>query len=220
MKILSLVLMTIVFSSPVLAQEEVTEPSKADVYIGLDVLQSLPSYIFGKKYFIQNTLVIEPVIRFKAGAKARKYFLVSPGFTTGSTNKNTTEFISYEKFQGVYLRLGYEAENADIPGSIGFGPVISFTSFKGRYKFEGPVFGDYEGNFTDKNNVAVGINGFVTYNVKLHKKLFLRFLLQGTISARKGIINPYYYPGLGYTKGNATIMFSPGITAQLFYKVR
>ena len=104
--------------------------------------------------------------------------------------------------------------------SIGFGPIISFASFKGKYKFEGPAFGDYEGDFRDKDNIAAGINGYVTYDVNFNERLSLRVLLQGSITARKGIINPYYYPGLGFTKGNGQMMFSPGITTQLFFKVR
>jgi hypothetical protein len=202
-----------------LAQDASTYRQRGDIHIGVDVLQSVPSFVFNKSYFIQNTLILEPVLMIP-GKTARRSILISPGFTTGSTDKNSKEFISYQQFTGVYLKLGLETANSFAPVSMGFGPVISFASFKGRYRFPGPAFGDYEGNFKDSDNIAAGVNGYITYNLKLTEKWFVRFLVQGTISLRKGTIEPFYYPGLGFSKGNASTLFSPGFSAQVFRKVR
>jgi hypothetical protein len=206
-------------SSRLWAQDEISYRQRGNINIGLDVLQSIPSFVLNEKYFIQKTLIIEPVLMIP-GKRSRKSILISPGFTTGSTDRNTKEFISYQQFRGVYLKLGLETENRYAPLSLGFGPVISFASFKGRYRFPGSAFGAYEGNFKDADNIAAGVNGYLTYNIKLSEKWLLRFLVQGTVSLRKGTIKPFYYPGLGFTKGNASTFFSPGFSAQVFRKVR
>lgn len=219
MKVLFYIVVVMLFFLQANAQENIPEPIKREIHIGLDIFQSIPPFLIGKKYFIQNAIIIEPSIRIE-GKRPRKSFVFSPGFTSGSTNKNSYEFISYEKFQGFYMKMGYETRNANVPMSIGFGPVISFASFKGRYKFEGPAFGDYEGDFTKEKNVAIGMNGYLTYDLKFSEKMFMRFLLQGTVAFRNGKINPYYYPGLGRFLGLDKLFFSPGLTAQLYFKVR
>jgi hypothetical protein len=216
-KIYFLVGITII-SCQLCAQDKTPDRHRDGTYLGLDILQSIPSFVFKEKYYIQKTLIIEPVLMIP-GKRARKSILISPGFTTGSTDRNSKEFISYQQFRGVYLKLGLETKNSYAPLSIGFGTVISFASFKGRYRFPGRAFGDYEGNFKDNGNVAAGINGYLTYNLKLTEKWLLRFLVQATVSLRKGTIEPFYYPGLGFTKGNATTLFSPGFSAQIFRKV-
>ncbi|GLU50689.1 hypothetical protein [Dyadobacter frigoris] len=198
--------------------QEAIEDSKL-VYIGLDLVKSLPSYVFPDKYLIRNTVIIEPYVIFP-GKDPRKHWVLSGGFAQGTSKIDTTQISQSQKFQGVYIKMAFENQYKRIPLRFGYGPIISFSGFRGKYTFKGPTFGDYTGSFTDDQNFAFGAEAYLAYDLKLNKKLMLRFQIRTTMAVRmSGNISPDYFPGVGITKGLNSFLISPGFSTQLFYKV-
>ena len=190
------------------------------VYLGLDVVKGIPSYIFPDQYFIRKTVIIEPYVRFSM-QKPRRSMLIGAGFASGNSKKDTSLQVSDQKFQGVYFKVGFEKKNKNRPMSIGIGPILSIAGFKGNYHFKGPAFGDYHATFSDKKNIAFGAEGYMTYDLPLNKKFSLRFLARSVIAMRtRGTISPDYYPGIGYTREMQKFLFSGGFTTQLFFRCK
>ncbi len=189
------------------------------MFVGIDIFKSLPSFVIGEKYFTQNTIVVEPSLKIE-GTSPQKFLLFSFGFVSGSTNKNIWNLIDYEHFQGFYFKTGFETRNKRVPLSIGFGPIMSVTTFKGNYKFMGPTFGDYQGSFSEAT-FAIGLHGYLAYDFTTGKNSLIRVSGQISTTLINGDIDPYYYPGLGFSGKIGSILLSTGgLTAQFFYKVR
>jgi len=190
------------------------------VYVGLDVVKGIPSYVFPEKYFIKKTIMIEPYVRFNR-QKPGKSILISAGFANGSSKVDTSRQINTHQFQGIYFKMAFEARNSRIPISGGVGPMLSIAGFKGKYKFKGPTFGDYNGSFHEKENMAFGVEGYVAYDLALSKKLSLRFLIRNAIALRSGdSFAADYFPGIGYTKDMSQLLFSGGFSTQLFFRCK
>jgi len=190
------------------------------VYVGIDVVKGIPSYVFPEKYFIRKTLVIEPYVRFNR-QKPGKSILISAGFAKGSSKIDPSRQVSSQQFQGIYFKMAFEASNRRIPISGGVGPMFSISGFKSNYQFKGPTFGDYTGSFHEKESLAFGAEGYVAYDLKLNKKLSLRFLIRNAIAIRPGDMPPPdYYPGIGYTKDMSQLLFSGGFSTQLFFRCK
>jgi hypothetical protein len=190
------------------------------VYLGLDIGKSIPSYIFSDHYFIKKTTIVEPYIRYNR-QKPRKSILLGAGFASGNSKIDTSRQTSPQKFQGVYFKMGFETKNISRPMSIGLGPILSIAGFKGNYQFKGPTFGDYNATFHDKKNFSLGAEGYMTYDLSLSKKLSLRFLARSAVAVRaNGTLSPDYYPGIGYTKYMQKILFSGGVSTQLFFRCK
>lgn len=199
------------------AQNDIEDPKP--VYIGLDVVKSLPSYVFPNKYLITRTVILEPYIIF-SGIEPNKHWMLSGGFAHGTSNIDPDLISKAQRFQGVYFKMAFENQYKRIPLRFGYGPLISIAGFRGQYTFKGPTFGDYTGNFTDDQNFAFGAETYLAYDLKLSKKLMLRFQLRTAIAVRmSGNISPDYFPGIGITKGLNSFLISPGFSTQLFYKV-
>lgn len=190
------------------------------VYLGLDVVKGIPSYIFPDQYFIRNTMIIEPYVRFNT-QKPRRSMLIGAGYASGHSKTDTSLQISNQKFSGVYFKVGFEKKNRTRPMSIGIGPILSIAGFKGNYHFKGATFGDYNATFYDKKNIAFGAEGYMTYDLPLSEKFSLRFLARSVIAMRtRGTISPDYYPGIGYTRDLQKFLFSGGLTTQLFFRYK
>jgi len=190
------------------------------VYIGLDVVKGIPSYVFPEKYFIRKTVIIEPYVRFNR-QKPGKSILISAGFAKGSSKVDSSRQVNSNQFQGIYFKMAFEASNRRIPISGGVGPMFSISGFKGKYQFKGPTFGDYTNSFHEKENLAFGAEGYVAYDLALNKKLSLRFLIRNAIAIRPGDISPPdYFPGIGYTKDMSQLLFSGGFSTQLFFRCK
>jgi len=193
---------------------------QAPFYIGIDVVKGIPSYVFPEKYFIRKTVVIEPYIRFGT-QKPRRSILISAGFAHGSSKVDTSRSISTHQFQGIYLKMAFEATNRQIPLSVGVGPMFSIAGFKGKYQFKGPTFGDYTADFNEKGSLAFGAEAYLAYDVPLNKKLSLRFLIRNAIALRsKDTFAPDYFPGIGYTRDMSQLLFSGGFSTQLFFRCK
>lgn len=198
--------------------QDIVEDSKP-VYIGIDVAKGLTSYVLADKYFIRNTVIIEPYIRF-ASKNPLKYWVLSGGFAKGTSKIDTTQISQYQNFKGVYIKMAFENQYKRIPLRFGYGPLVSLAGFRGHYTFKGPTFGDYTGDFTDKQNFAFGFETYLAYDLKLNKKLMLRLQIRTAMAFRvTGNISPDYFPGVGITKGLNALLISPGFSTQLFYKV-
>lgn len=190
------------------------------VYLGLDVVKGIPSYVFPDKYFIRNTMIIEPYVRFNT-QKPRRSILIGAGYASGHSKTDTSRQISNQKFSGVYFKVGFEKKNIRMPMSIGIGPILSIAGFKANYQFKGPTFGDYKATFRDNKNLAIGAEGYMTYDLPLSERFSLRFLGRAVIAARTGgTISPDYYPGIGYTRDLQKFLFSGGFTTQLFFRCK
>ncbi|MDQ6477604.1 hypothetical protein [Dyadobacter sp. LHD-138] len=190
------------------------------VYLGLDIVKGIPSYILPDQYFIRKTVIIEPYVRFNT-QKTRRSMLIGAGFASGNSKTDTALQISNQKFQGVYFKVGFEKKNRTRPMSIGIGPILSIAGFKGNYHFKGATFGDYNATFYDKKNIAFGAEGYMTYDLPLNKKFSLRFLARSVIAMRtRGTISPDYYPGIGHTRYMQKFLVSGGFTTQLFFRCK
>ncbi|MCF0056716.1 hypothetical protein [Dyadobacter sp. CY356] len=198
--------------------QDIVKESKP-VYLGIDLTKGLTSYVFADKYFIRNTVIVEPYVRF-ASKNPLRYWVLSGGFAKGTSKIDTTQISQSQKFKGLYIKLAFENQYQRVPLRFGYGPIISFSGFRGKYTFKGPTYGDYTGDFKDDQNFAFGAEIYLAYDYILNKKLVLRFQARTTIAIRmSGNISPDYFPGVGITKDLNSFLVSPGLSAQLFFKV-
>ncbi len=193
-------------------------------YIGLDVINSLPSFIFSNKYYIRNTAIIEPYYLFDLKKPGRRLYF-GAGFARGDT-RQYNDFNPSQAFKGTYLRAAYEVRRMRNTRRIlyaGYGPLISIAGYKGSYHFKGPTFGDYEGQFSETNNVALGFEGYFGFDFKLAKDWLLRLTFRNVMGRRTAAdTHVQYFPGFGYTiEGlNNRFLYSGGISLQIHYKIR
>ncbi len=154
-------------------------------YIGFDVINSLPSIIFPKNYYIRNTTLIEPYYLLDLKQPGRRLYL-GAGFASGSTHQYN-DFDPSQAFRGAYVRAAYEVRRMRSTRRIlyaGYGPVISIAGYQGKYRFEGPTFGDYEGQFRETNNVALGVEGYFGFDFKLANNWLLRLTFRNVMGRR------------------------------------
>ncbi|WP_353723084.1 hypothetical protein [Dyadobacter sp. 676] len=205
------------------AQAQDTLASRAS-YIGLDVINSLPSFVLPKDYYIRNTTIIEPYYLLDLKKPGRRLYL-GAGFANGSTRQHS-DFNPSQSFRGTYLRAAYEVRRMRSTRRIlyaGYGPVIAIAGYKGKYRFKGPTFGDYEGGFREINNIALGFEGYFGFDFKLAKDWLLRLTFRN-IMGRRTAADTYvqYFPGFGYTPEgvNNRFLYSGGLSMQIHYKIR
>lgn len=198
--------------------------ARRSAYIGLDVINSLPSVVFAKGYYIRNTAIIEPYYLVDLKKPGRRLYL-GAGFASGSTHQYT-DFSPSQAFRGTYLRAAYEVRRMRSIHRIlyaGYGPVVSIAGYNGKYHFNGPTFGDYEGQFRERNNVALGFEGYFGFDFKLAKNWLLRLTFRN-VMGRRTAADTYvkYFPGFGYTiEGlNNRFLYSGGLSLQIHYKIR
>nr|WP_295926133.1 hypothetical protein [uncultured Dyadobacter sp.] len=144
-------------------------------YIGLDVINSLPSFIFPKQYYIRNAVIVEPHYLLSLKKPGRRLYL-GAGFASGSTHQYVDSDPS-QAFTGAYLHAAYEVRRMRNTRRIlyaGYGPVVSLAGYEGKFRIKGPTFGDYEGRFKQSNNVALGIEGYFGFDFKLAANWLLR----------------------------------------------
>lgn len=193
-------------------------------YIGLDVINSLPSFIFSNKYYIRNTAIIEPYYLFDLKKPGRRLCL-GGGFAGGDT-RQYNDFSPSQAFRGTYLRAAYEVRRMRSTRRIlyaGYGPLISIAGYKGRYHFKGPTFGDFEGRFAETNNVALGFEGYFGFDFNLASNWLLRLTFRNVMGRRtKADTYVQYFPGFGYTPEglNNRFLYSGGLSLQIHYKIR
>ncbi|SEJ44064.1 hypothetical protein SAMN05216327_110138 [Dyadobacter sp. SG02] len=198
--------------------------AKRASYIGLDVINSLPSFIFPDKYYIRNAPIIEPYYMRDLKKPGRRLYF-GAGFASGDTHQYT-DFSPSQAFKGTYLRAAYEVRRMRSTRRIlyaGYGPVISIAGYHGKFHFNGPTFGDYEGRFKETNNVAFGIEGYFGFNFNLANNWLLRLTFRN-VMGRRTAADTYvqYFPGFGYTiEGlNNRFLYSGGLSLQIHYKIR
>lgn len=208
---------------PLGAQAQDTLSRRAS-YIGLDVINSLPSLIFPKKYYIRNAAIIEPYYLLDLKKPGRRLYL-GAGFASGSTHQYA-DFDPSQTFRGGYFRAAYEVRRLRSTRRIlyaGYGPIISIAGYEGKFRFNGPIFGDYEGRFKETSNVALGIEAYFGFDFKLASNWLLRLTFRN-VMGRRTAADTYvqYFPGFGYTPGlfNNRFLYSGGISLQMHYKIR
>lgn len=185
--------------------------------VGLDVFKGIPSYLFPNKLLLKNTFIIEPLVQLDL-PNSRKGFVFGAGYAKGQT-KVISEHIPSQNFQGIYLKASYEVKNTRRPMHAGIGPIISVADFDARYRFKGFTFGDYEGTF-EQRRIAVGVEGNVSYDIPLNKRILLRLLLRGSFAAQSGNdVYIRYFPGIGYNVGIKNLLMSGGFASQLYYRI-
>ena len=213
----------ILMSAPFGTQAQDTLARRAS-YIGLDVINSLPSVIFPKDYYIRYTTIIEPYYLFDLKKTGRRLYF-GAGFASGDT-RQYSDFSPSQAFKGVYVRAAYEVRRMRSTRRIlyaGYGPVVSIAGYHGKYLFKGPTFGDYERQFQETNNIALGFEGYFGFDFKLAKDWLLRLTFRN-VMGRRSAADSYvqYFPGFGYTiEGlNNRFLYSGGLSLQIHYKVR
>ncbi|KAA0990111.1 hypothetical protein [Dyadobacter aurulentus] len=217
-------LVCLLFLSMLVSNANAQETEKSPHYLGIDIINSIPTYLFPNRYFIRKTIIIEPYYLLPI-KKPNRGFLIGAGFADGSTHEYSFHYPS-QHFRGVYFRMAYEIKKTQGWQKmlrVGYGPVLSFAGYSGNYRFAGPAFGDYNGSFHEKGQVALGTEGYVAYDINLNKKLFLRLLIRNVIGARtKPSVYAQYFPGLGYgfPWANNRFLYSANFSVGLFHKVR
>jgi hypothetical protein len=197
---------------------------RKEVYVGLDVINSLPSYTFPNKYYIRNTIIIEPYSLLDLPRINRRLYL-GAGFASGSTRQYVDNDPS-QHFKGAYLRAAYEIKKVRNPRKmirIGYGPVLAIAGYEGKFRFKGPTFGDYEGRFRETKNFAMGIEAYFGYDFKLANDWLLRLTFRNVMGRRTAAdTNVQYFPGFGYTISgvNNRFLYSGGLSVQIHYKIR
>lgn len=193
-------------------------------YLGIDVINSIPSFIFPDHYYIRNTIIVEPYYLLDLARPTRRLH-TGAGFASGTTHQHNA-FDPPQRFRGTYFRIAYEVKKAHKPLHalrLGYGPILSLAGYHGKFSFEGPTFGDYKGHFKETNNVALGIDGYFAYDFTLHKDWLLRLTLRNVVGLR-GAASSYvqYFPGFGYTPPgfNNRLLYSGGMSLQIHYKIR
>jgi hypothetical protein len=221
MKRLAILFMLIGISCPTRAQDTLARRTS---YIGLDVINSLPSFIFPNKYYIRNTPIIEPYYLLDLKKTGRRLYFRA-GFASGNT-RQYNDFNPSQAFRGTYLRAAYEVRRLRNTRRIfyaGYGPVISIAGYKGKFHFKGPTFGDYEGRFEATNNVAFGVEGYFGFDFNLANDWLLRLTFRNVMGWRTAAdTRVQYFPGFGYTiEGlNNRFLYSGGLSLQIHYKIR
>lgn len=192
-------------------------------YIGLDVINSLPSLLFPKQYYIRNAAIVEPYYLLGLKKPGRRLYF-GAGFASGSTHQYVDSDPS-QAFRGAYLHAAYEVRRMRSTRRslyAGYGPVVSLAGYEGKFRIKGPTFGDYEGRFRQTNNVAVGIEGYLGFDFKLADNWLLRLTFRNVIG-RRTAAETYvqYFPGFGYTpKGfNNRFLYSGGLSLQIHYEI-
>ncbi|MGG7665824.1 hypothetical protein [Dyadobacter sp. BHUBP1] len=197
---------------------------KRSSYMGLDVINSVPSFIFSNKYYIRNTFIAEPYYLLDLKKPGRRLYF-GAGFASGDT-RQYNDFNPSQAFKGTYLRAAYEVRRMRSTRRIlyaGYGPVISIAGYKGSYRFKGPTFGDYEGRFKETNNVALGFEGYFGFDFNLASNWLLRLTFRNVMGRRtKADTYVQYFPGFGYTPEgfNNRFLYSGGLSLQIHYKIR
>ncbi|MHA4737731.1 hypothetical protein [Dyadobacter sp. MSC1_007] len=193
-------------------------------YIGLDVINSLPSVILPKQYYIRNTIIIEPYYLLDLPRPNRRLVL-GTGFAHGSTHQHFG-FDPSQHFKGAYFRAAHEIKKIRNPRKmlrIGYGPVFAIAGYQGKFRFDGPTFGDYEGDFKETNNVALGIEAYFGQDFKIGDNWLLRFTVRNVMGRRTNA-DTYvqYFPGFGFTPNgfNNRFLYSGGLSLQIHYNVR
>lgn len=216
-------MLIVLIASSIGAQAQDTLAKRAS-YIGLDVINSLPSFIFPNKYYINNTPIIEPYYLQHLKKQGRRLYL-GAGFSNGST-RQYSDFDPSQAFRGTYLRAAYEVRRMRSTRRIlyaGYGPVISIAGYNGKFHFKGPTFGDYEGRFRETNNIALGFEGYFGFDFNLANDWLLRLTFRN-VMGRRTAADTYvqYFPGFGYTMEglNNRFLYSGGLSLQIHYKIR
>lgn len=196
---------------------------RKEVYVGLDVVNSLPSYIFPNKYYIRKTVIIEPYYMVDLPRPNRRLFL-GAGFAKGSTNQ-FEDHDPPQHFKGAYFRAAYEIKktrNHLKMLRIGYGPVIAVAGYEGSFRFKGSTFGDYQGHFKETNNIALGIEAYFGQDFKLSDRWIARITVRNVLG-RRTAADSYvqYFPGFGYTPAgvNNRFLYSGGVSVQIHYKI-
>ncbi|GAB2783795.1 hypothetical protein GCM10027275_29810 [Rhabdobacter roseus] len=188
--------------------------------LGLDVFKSVPSVVLGKYYFITNAAIIEPVLRHRT--RRGHYNQLLLGYVRG-TSIEPSETIARQQVQGWYLKAGpdWDITRRRGYGYFGLSAVVAGASYRGTFRIPGRTFGDYEGPFRERGNLAWGGEFTLARNFYLSDRWMLRWLFRGTVLRRtQGELRPHYYPGAGYTLGMYRRLFSYGSTLQLHYRLR
>jgi hypothetical protein len=190
------------------------------VVVGLDIGQTIPSFVGGKEYPIQNFVVIEPVVGFNTSE--RKWTMLTAGYIQGRTFEMNNLAVPQIDLKGMYSRLCFETFNNKAKFiRVGYGPVVSLYSLKGSYQFEGPVFGNYEGNFKYPINLFFGFHGSLAFDTPIGKRLRVRLSGQCTTGLKLGgELRSSYIPGVGLSHSPG--VFAIGINGglHLFYTLR
>lgn len=217
-------LILIIFAGISLATHAQDTLARRAAYIGLDVINSLPSIIFSRDYYIRNAAIIEPYYLLDLKKPGRKFYF-GAGFASGST-RQYRDFSPSQAFRGTYLRAAYEVRRIHSTRRnlyAGYGPVISISGYNGKFRFKGPTFGDYEGQFRETNNVAVGFEGYFGFDFNLANDWRLRLTFRNVMGRRTAAdTHVHYFPGFGYTIDglNKRFLYSGGLSLQIHYKIR
>lgn len=190
------------------------------VSLGLEVLQSIPSFVFSEKYWIQKTIVVEPTLKFEVSDS--KALLFTLGYVRGSTDMHEeVDKIPILKFGGSYFKVGFErSSRSKFPLTFGYGPIVSLPVYSGVFRFEGPVFGDYEGRIKNELHFAMGIHACVAVNANLNSRCSLRLYQQTAFLLKAGALRPLYYPGVGFTQTGKSAIFGLNGGLQFFYRLK
>lgn len=188
------------------------------IYLGFEVLQNIVPAIIPHQYPLHKTLVFEPTLFVRTNFR-QNLITLSPGYTFGKITY-PEKLTSAQSFRGYSIKATYETPSSKWPLSIGFGPVMSLTTFHGTNVYRGATFGDYTAPYVHKNVFTGGLMGMGTARVHLTKGMFLRIMIHGALSLRTEAIPSYYLPGAGFSTNTGALIPSVGASCQLMFRVK
>lgn len=201
------------------AQSSSFELRDKPMVIGLELLQTLPTYIFPDQYRVRNAVIIEPTIGFHTNN--RKWTMITAGYAHGYIDEPNVKVLTTERFDGGYLKLSLETQHPSVKSfRVAYGALVSLYAINGTYKFEGANFGDYTGHYSQMSFIPAG-HGDLIFDTPISSKFRVR--ISGQISTglkTGGDVNTYYIPGMGFATPTGWLVFGFNGGLHLFYNLR
>lgn len=187
--------------------------SRRPVLIGIDVLKPIVSLVTPNRPAFR---LMEAAL--KLPLPNQRFLSIVGGY--GQFNSDVMYRNVFMNAQGPYLKIGSEIfiERNVV---LGWHGLAALSHESATYFFNGPVFGDYTALAFDRRRVAVGGEGFVSYQRILSRRWVIRgtgrVILAGLLGPRNDQLPIRFVPGIGLAAGDPAV-YSVGFGVHLFYR--
>ena len=187
--------------------------TKRPVLIGIDIAKPILSLITPNRPAFR---LAEATLKIPAPNQRFLSFVAGYGqLRSGAAYRNT-----FTDAQGVYLKIGSE-QFVYTHVAIGWHGLAALTHESATYFFSGPTFGDYSAPAYDRRRVAVGLEGFASYQRVLSKRwvgrITGRITAAGLLGPRNSDVPIRFVPGVGIVTGDSPA-YSVGLGVHLLYR--
>lgn len=187
--------------------------SRRPVLIGLDVLKPIVSLATPNRPALRLA-----EIALKLPIPNRHFLSVIGGY--GQFNSDVMYRNVFMNVRGPYIKIGSETF-IERNVAIGWHGLAALSHESATYFFNGPTFGDYTALAFDRRRVAVGGEGFISYQRVLSRRWVMRgtgrVMLAGLFGSRHDKLPVRFVPGIGLAAGDPAV-YSVGFGVHLFYR--